>query len=151
MGGGKEMNGMVDISGKPIVKRKAIASGRIILGKKSLDAIEAGRVKKGNVFEAAKISAIQSVKATWQIIPYCHPIPIESVSVNFDLRDDSVFCSVEVAASYKTGVEMEALVGVTSSLLTIWDMVKYLEKDERGEYPITRITDIQVVSKEKEE
>jgi len=145
------MNGMVDISGKPIVKRKAIASGRIILGKKSLDAIEAGRVKKGNVFEAAKISAIQSVKATWQIIPYCHPIPIESVSVNFDLRDDSVFCSVEVAASYKTGVEMEALVGVTSSLLTIWDMVKYLEKDERGEYPITRITDIQVVSKEKEE
>lgn len=145
------MNGMVDISGKPIVKRKAIASGRIILGKKSLDAIEAGKVKKGNVFEAAKISAIQSVKATWQIIPYCHPIPIESVSVNFDLRDDSVFCSVEVAASYKTGVEMEALVGVTSSLLTIWDMVKYLEKDERGEYPITRITDIQVVSKEKEE
>ncbi|MBC7107199.1 MAG: cyclic pyranopterin monophosphate synthase MoaC [Methanomassiliicoccales archaeon] len=142
---------MVDISGKPIVKRKAVASGRIILGKKSLDAIKAGKVKKGDVFEAAKISAIQSVKATWQMIPYCHPIPIESVSVTFDLCDDSVFCSVEVAASYKTGVEMEALLGVTSALLTIWDMVKYLEKDERGQYPITRITDIQVVSKEKEE
>ncbi|MDH7507832.1 MAG: cyclic pyranopterin monophosphate synthase MoaC [Methanomassiliicoccales archaeon] len=145
------MTGMVDISGKPIVKRKAVATGRIILGKRSIDAIRAGEVKKGDVLEAAKISAIQSVKTTWQTIPYCHPIPIESVAVTFDLYEDSVLCSVEVKANYKTGVEMEALAGVSNALLTIWDMVKYLEKDERGQYPITRITDIQVISKEKEE
>jgi cyclic pyranopterin phosphate synthase len=142
---------MVDIGEKDVVRRKAIASGRIVLGKRSLDAIRSGTVRKGDVLEAAKITAIQAVKSTPDIIPYCHPIPIESVKVDFNLSDDSLSCTVEVIAHYKTGVEMEALTGVSAALLTIWDMVKYLEKDEKGQYPSTRIADIEVVTKEKGE
>lgn len=142
---------MVDIGEKDVVRRKAIASGRIVLGKRSLDAIRSGTVRKGDVLEAAKITAIQAVKSTPDIIPYCHPIPIESVKVDFELSNDSLSCTVEVIAHYKTGVEMEALTGVSAALLTIWDMVKYLEKDENGQYPSTRIADIEVVTKEKGE
>jgi cyclic pyranopterin phosphate synthase len=142
---------MVDIGEKDVVRRKAIASGKIVLGKRSLDAIRSGTVRKGDVLEAAKITAIQAVKSTPDIIPYCHPIPIESVKVDFNLSDDSLSCTVEVIAHYKTGVEMEALTGVSAALLTIWDMVKYLEKDEKGQYPSTRIADIEVVTKEKGE
>jgi cyclic pyranopterin phosphate synthase len=142
---------MVDIGEKDVVRRKAIASGRIVLGKRSLDAIRSGTVRKGDVLEAAKITAIQAVKSTPDIIPYCHPIPIESVKVDFELSNDSLSCTVEVIAHYKTGVEMEALTGVSAALLTIWDMVKYLEKDEKGQYPSTRIADIEVVTKEKGE
>lgn len=145
------MKGMVDIGEKDVVRRKAIASGRIVLGKRSLDAIRSGTVRKGDVLEAAKITAIQAVKSTPDIIPYCHPIPIESVKVDFELSNDSLSCTVEVIAHYKTGVEMEALTGVSAALLTIWDMVKYLEKDEKGQYPSTRIADIEVVTKEKGE
>jgi cyclic pyranopterin phosphate synthase len=142
---------MVDIGEKDVVRRKAIASGKIVLGKRSLDAIRSGTVRKGDVLEAAKITAIQAVKSTPDIIPYCHPIPIESVKVDFELSNDSLSCTVEVIAHYKTGVEMEALTGVSAALLTIWDMVKYLEKDEKGQYPSTRIADIEVVTKEKGE
>ena len=145
------MKGMVDIGEKDVVRRKAIASGRIVLGKKSLDAIRSGTVRKGDVLETAKITAIQAVKSTPDIIPYCHPIPIESVKVDFRLSDDSLSCTVEVIAHYKTGVEMEALTGVSAALLTVWDMVKYLEKDEKGQYPFTRIADVEVVTKEKGE
>ncbi len=145
------MKGMVDIGEKDVVRRKAIASGKIVLGKRSLDAIRSGTVRKGDVLEAAKITAIQAVKSTPDIIPYCHPIPIESVKVDFELSNDSLSCTVEVIAHYKTGVEMEALTGVSAALLTIWDMVKYLEKDEKGQYPSTRIADIEVVTKEKGE
>jgi cyclic pyranopterin phosphate synthase len=101
------------------------------------------------VLEAAKITAIQAVKSTPDIVPYCHPIPIESVQVDFKITEDSLTCVVEVNAHYRTGVEMEALTGVSAALLTVWDMVKYLEKDEKGQYPSTRITDIKVVTKEK--
>ncbi|MEM2944529.1 MAG: cyclic pyranopterin monophosphate synthase MoaC [Methanomassiliicoccales archaeon] len=145
------MSGMVDISEKPIVRRKAVACGKIVLTSKSLEMIVSGKIKKGDVFETAKISAIQAAKDTWHSIPYCHPIPIESIDVSFEIGENSVSCCVEVQAHYKTGVEMEALAGVTGALLTIWDMVKYIEKDEKGQYPFTRITDIRVLAKEKEE
>lgn len=143
------MKGMVDIGEKEVVRRKAVASGKIKLGKRSIDAIGSGTVKKGDVLEAAKITAIQAVKSTPAIVPYCHPIPIESVQVDFKIAEDSLTCVVEVNAHYRTGVEMEALTGVSAALLTVWDMVKYLEKDEKGQYPSTRITDIKVVTKEK--
>ena len=143
------MKGMVDIGEKEVVRRKAVASGKIKLGKRSIDAIGSGTVKKGDVLEAAKITAIQAVKSTPDIVPYCHPIPIESVQVDFKITEDSLTCVVEVNAHYRTGVEMEALIGVSAALLTVWDMVKYLEKDEKGQYPSTRITDIKVVMKEK--
>jgi cyclic pyranopterin phosphate synthase len=84
------------------------------------------------------------------MIPLCHPIPIESVEVTFDLKEDRVTAYCHVKANYKTGVEMESLAGVSTALLTIWDMVKYLEKDENGQYPSTCINDIKVVLKEKE-
>jgi cyclic pyranopterin monophosphate synthase len=145
------LRGMVDIGEKEIVRRKAVASGRIVLGKMSIVAIKSGTVKKGDVLEAAKIAAIQAVKSTPDIVPYCHPIPIDSVQVDFKIVEDSLTCSVEVNAHYRTGVEMEALTGVSAALLTVWDMVKYLEKDEKGQYPSTRITDIKIVTKEKGE
>jgi len=145
------LKGMVDIGKKEVVRRKAVASGKIMLSEKSIDAIRSGTVKKGDVLEAAKIAAIQAVKSTPDIVPYCHPIPIESIQVEFKIAEDSLTCAVEVNAHYKTGVEMEALTGVSAALLTVWDMVKYLEKDEKGQYPSTRITDIKVVTKEKGE
>lgn len=145
------MKGMVDIGDKEVVRRRAIASGRIVLGAGTISAIRANEVRKGDVIETAKIAAIQAVKSTPLIVPYCHPVPVEVVNVGFELLEKEILCSVEVSARYKTGVEMEALTGVSAALLTVWDMVKYLEKDKDGQYPLTRITDIRVVSKEKGE
>lgn len=145
------LNGMVDVSDKQVVRRVATAEGKIVLGTESLSAIERGEVIKGDVFPAARIAAIQGVKSTPQALAFCHPIPIESVKVEFDRMDSGISCSCTVIAHYKTGVEMEALMGVNHALLTIWDMVKYLEKDEGGLYPCTKIDDIRVTSKTKGE
>ena len=150
MGGGRALKGMVDISEKKVVSRTASASGRIMLGEGSMEAVQSGNVRKGDVYQSARISAIQAVKATPSILAFCHPIPIESVEVGFEDLGDGIRCECIVRANYKTGVEMEALVGVSAALLTIWDMVKYLEKDEDGQYPSTRIEDIRVEEKRKE-
>ena len=88
-------------------------------------------------------------KQTHILIPHCHQIPLNTVKVTFEVLDDSIEAECLVKAQARTGVEMEALVGVSAALNTIWDMVKYLEKDSRGQYPKTRITDIRVLSKEK--
>jgi cyclic pyranopterin phosphate synthase len=140
---------MVDISKKKVVPRLATAEGRIDLSSDSLEAIRKGKVRKGDALEVARIAAITAVKATPQIIPHCHHIPIESVQV--DLRQDrtGVRAVCTVKARYRTGVEMEALTGVSVALLTLWDMVKYLEKDTRGQYPGTRIHGIRVIEKRK--
>jgi cyclic pyranopterin phosphate synthase len=140
---------MVDISSKSVVHREATACGRILLRRETVRSIREGRIEKGNPLEVARVSATLAVKNTPQIIPYCHPIPIESVKVSFEVGEDYVDVCVHVKTSAKTGVEMEALTGVATALLTIWDMVKYLEKDERGQYPFTRIQDIRVVEKVK--
>ena len=141
--------GMIDISGKEKIPRKARAVGEILLDEKSIKAIQNEDIKKGDVFQVAEISAIQAVKRTPESLPHCHPIPIESVDVKFDLTDDTLKVECEVKAVYKTGVEMEALSGVNAALLTVWDMVKYLEKDEDGQYPDTAIKNISVVEKKK--
>ncbi|MFW5945970.1 MAG: cyclic pyranopterin monophosphate synthase MoaC [Candidatus Natronoplasma sp.] len=141
--------GMIDIGGKEKIPRMARAAGEIVLTKKSIKAIQNDEIKKGNVFQVAEISAIQAVKKTPEALPHCHPIPIESVDVKFDLTDDTLKVECEVKAVYKTGVEMEALSGVNAALLTIWDMVKYLEKDENGQYPETKIKNVSVLKKEK--
>ncbi len=149
--GGSSM-GMVDISGKNNVPRSAKAEGKIELSTKSIETIEERKVKKGDVFQVAEISAIQAVKDTPNMLPHCHPIPIEGIDVNFDILGvDTIKVVCEVKAVYKTGVEMEALAGVNAALLTIWDMVKYIEKDEDGQYPTTRINDIMVKEKIKGE
>ena len=140
---------MVEVGGKPELRRTAIARGRIKLQKDTITLIEKGEVEKGNVLVTAQIAAIQTVKSTPKIIPLCHPIPVSGVEVEFDVASEYVQVQVEVKSTGKTGVEMEAITGVSVALLTIWDMVKSAEKDEYGQYPSTSISDIEVIKKEK--
>ncbi len=141
---------MVDISGKEIIHREAEAEGVIRLRGETVEAIKDGRVKKGDPLRAAEVACVMAVKKTPEIIPLCHPVPITSVKTEFEFGANSVMARCRVTADYRTGVEMEALAGVTAALLTIWDMVKYMEKDENGQYPLTSITDVRVVEKRKE-
>ncbi len=120
-----------------------------MLKKETIEAIREGKVKKGDPLAVAEIACIQAVKRTPDLIPMCHQIPLSSVDAAFTLGDDYVEVRCRVSATYKTGVEMEALTGVSVALLNIWDMVKYMEKDEAGQYPTTVITDIRVIEKRK--
>ena len=140
---------MVDITGKEEVYREATAVGAIKLRRETIEKIRGGEVPKGDVVSVAKTAAILAVKRTWEIIPLCHPIPITSVQVDVELLDEEAKVTVNVKTTARTGVEMEALTGVSVALLTIWDMVKALEKDERGQYPQTEIRSIRVVEKVK--
>ncbi len=140
---------MVDISGKNDVTREAVAAGKIYLRPETLAAILGGKVVKGNVLATARVAATLAVKNTANIIPMCHPIPISSIAVDFADGDGYIEATVFVKMTGKTGVEMEALTGVSVALLTIWDMVKSAEKDAAGQYPLTRITDIRVMQKKK--
>lgn len=140
---------MIDIGSKAVVKRFARARGEIQLKPRTIELIRQGKVDKGDVITVARVAGMNAVKSTSTLIPMCHPIPIDYVGLDFEPRKDSVECVCQVKADYRTGVEMEALVGITTALLTIWDMVKYLEKDEAGQYPDTRITNIQVIEKTK--
>ncbi|MDF2954683.1 MAG: Molybdenum cofactor biosynthesis enzyme MoaC [Candidatus Alkanophagales archaeon MCA70_species_2] len=144
--------GMVDISAKEDIIRISEAYGRLRLKRNTVLAIKRGEVPKGDVLSCAEAAAILAVKNTPFTIPLCHPIGISSVSVRFNLDRDGGFVEVFVMVKSvgKTGVEMEALHGVTVALLTIWDMVKALEKDESGNYPTTKIEEIRVLSKVKE-
>jgi cyclic pyranopterin phosphate synthase len=143
------MTKMVDISQKEASLRMAKAKGVLKLKKSTVSAIKEMNIKKGDVLSTAKTAAILAVKKTPDLIPLCHPIPINSVEVSLDLGEDIIVCECKVTAHYTTGVEMESLVGVSTALLTIWDMVKYLEKNEHGQYPTTNINNIKVVSKQK--
>ncbi len=142
---------MIDVSEKPVIHRKAEATGTIYLSSKTIEEINTGRIKKGNPLQVAEITAMNAAKQTHLLIPHCHQIPLDTVSVAFQVSEDSIEARCLVKAQAKTGVEMEALVGVSAALNTLWDMVKYLEKDEQGQYPDTRITDIRVLKKEKGE
>jgi cyclic pyranopterin phosphate synthase len=140
---------MVDISAKGDVVREATAAGRIYLRPETLAAIREGSVVKGNVLATARVAATLAVKNTSGIIPMCHPIPISGITVDFAEGDGYIESTVVVKMTGKTGVEMEALTGVSVALLTVWDMVKSAEKDKDGQYPVTRITDVRVVEKKK--
>ncbi len=140
---------MVDIHAKPDVPRRAVAEGTIHLRARTLAAIRAKRVEKGDPIAAAEVAGLQAIKSTWQTLPHCHPIPLTSAAVEFTLGKDRIVCTATVEATYKTGVEMEALYGVSVALLTVWDMVKSLEKDADGQYRAARIGGVRVVSKEK--
>jgi cyclic pyranopterin phosphate synthase len=142
---------MIDVGDKKVVPRKAVAEGEIVLKRETIEEIRQGTVKKGDVLTVARTAGLNAVKQTSSLIPMCHPIPITYAGVDFDLHDEKIICRCEVRADYKTGVEMEALTGASLALLTVWDMVKYLEKDEKGQYPHTGITNIIVTSKEKGE
>jgi len=140
---------MIDVSGKPIVERRAVARGRLRLQPKTLKAVAGKSIKKGDVFEVSRVAAVQAVKRTPEFLPLCHPLPVESVQVDFKLTATHLVAQVEVSSHWRTGVEMEALTGVSAALLCAWDMTKYLEKDADGQYPETRLEDIEVVLKVK--
>ena len=141
--------GMVDITEKPVVRRLAEAAGKIILSPGTLLRIKKGQIKKGDPLLVAEIAAMNTAKQTHVLIPHCHQIPLDTVKVSFGVFDEYIEVACLVRAQARTGVEMEALVGVSAALNTVWDMVKYLEKDDKGQYPKTRITDIRVIRKEK--
>ncbi len=145
----EKISGIVDITDKPPVYRRATATGRIRLKESTVAAIRDGQVKKGDVITTARLAAIMAVKDTPRTIPLCHPIPITGLDVDFEIEPRAVRATVTVTSVGRTGVEMEALSGVCAALLNIWDMVKYMEKDETGNYPTTSIEGIGVVEKRK--
>jgi cyclic pyranopterin phosphate synthase len=143
---------MVDITGKPKVFREATATGKIRLKPETIKLIKRGKIEKGDPIYTAKIAGILAAKETSILIPFCHPLPLTNVKVDIEIPDNStVKVSSTIKTEAQTGVEMEALVATAVSLLTIWDMVKQYEKNERGQYPSTVIEDIRVVEKIKGE
>ena len=90
-----------------------------------------------------------AIKNTSNLIPLCHPLSISGIEINFDIEEEDIITTVSVKTTGQTGVEMEAITGVSVVLLTIWDMVKAVEKDENGQYPNTKISEICVLKKEK--
>ena len=118
---------MIDVSGKNKTLRTAHASAVLTLGEGTAEIIRNNSVPKGDPLAVAKVAAVQAVKSCPSIIPYCHPLPIDYVGVEFDLADDRITVHVEVKAVYKTGVEMEALTGAGVAALTLYDMLKMLD------------------------
>ena len=145
----REIEGIVEIGSKAVVERRASATGLLNLSAESAQAIQTKSVKKGDVLEASTIAAIQAVKDTPRIVPHCHPIPLEGCKVQWAWQGNALRCTVHVSAHYKTGIEMEALTGVSAGLLCALDMVKSIEKDDNGQYPGTSISDIVVLEKFK--
>jgi cyclic pyranopterin phosphate synthase len=141
---------MVDVSAKPEIFRQATAAGSIRLKPETIKLIRERKVAKGDPLQTAKTAGILAAKRTSDLIPLCHPLPLTNVEILTKIVDKT---TVQVVSTVKTkaqtGVEMEALTATAVSLLTIWDMVKQYEKDAEGQYPTTRIEDIQVVNKLK--
>ena len=140
---------MVDVSDKAVIHRSAEAIGKIRLRKETIRAIAEGRIEKGDPLAVAEVACVLATKKTPEIVPLCHQVPLTSVNAEFTYGDEYIEARCLVEADFRTGVEIEALTGVSVALLTIWDMVKYLEKDESGQYPTTSISDIRVVEKRK--
>ncbi len=140
---------MVDIGEKKHVYRKAKASGYIKLLPGTISRIRKGELPKGDVLSVARTAGVMAIKNTTDIIPLTHPIPIKGANIDFEVQEEGVKVEAEVKSRGQTGVEMEALSGVMASLLTVWDMVKGFEKDDEGQYPDTRITDVKVTEKVK--
>ena len=120
---------MVDVSAKPLSKRRAVAGGKIRLQRDTLDLIVKDQIAKGNVFATARIAGIQAAKQAAQLIPLCHTLPLAEVKIEIVSSNDGaeVKCTAQTIA--QTGVEMETLVGVTVALLTIYDMCKAVDKN----------------------
>ncbi len=126
---------MVDVSGKDATERMAVAEGRVVMRKETLDLVLSGNAKKGDVLGAARIAGIMAAKKTSELIPLCHPLLLSKVEV--DISPDAALPGLVVRATVKitgqTGVEMEALTAVSVACLTIYDMVKAAEKSMRIE------------------
>src|SRR6266478_7865570 len=133
---------MVDVSAKSMSKRRAVAAGKIRLRRETLDLIKNDRIAKGNVFATARIAGIQAAKQTAQLIPLCHTLPLGEVKIDIVSSDEGaeVTCTARTVA--QTGVEMEALIGVTVALLTIYDMCKAMDRQ-------MSISDVRLLQKAK--
>ena len=140
--GGDGRAQMVDVSAKPMSKRKAVASGKIQLQRETIELIAKDQITKGNVFATARIAGIQAAKQTAQLIPLCHTLPLGEVKVDIVMSNEGaeVNCTAQTVA--QTGVEMEALLGATVALLTIYDMCKAVDKE-------MQISDVRLLSKTK--
>ncbi|MGH8102212.1 MAG: cyclic pyranopterin monophosphate synthase MoaC [Chthoniobacterales bacterium] len=133
---------MVDVSAKPMSARRAVAAGKIRLQPATLNLITKDKIAKGNVFGTARIAGIQAAKQTAQLIPLCHTLPLGEVKIDIETSSDSaeVKCTAQTIA--QTGVEMEALTGVTVALLAIYDMCKAVDKQ-------MQIFDVRLIEKTK--
>ena len=140
----------VDVSGKPMIRREAVARGFIKLRPETVKKIRENKIEKGDPIQVARLGGINAVKFTPILLPLCHQLRIDNVLIETRLMDDGVEVIAKVKAFERTGVEMEALMAVSIALLNIWDVVKAYEKDERGQYPETEITGIKVLEKLKE-
>jgi cyclic pyranopterin phosphate synthase len=122
---------MVDVSGKAVTVREAQAQGTIFVGPAILELLQRGDIAKGDVLAAARIAGIMACKKTSDIIPLCHPLPITKASVDFEILpgQQAVRAVCTVKTEGKTGVEMEALTGVSAALLTVYDMCKAVSKE----------------------
>jgi cyclic pyranopterin monophosphate synthase len=134
---------------KPVVFRHAAVVGELALSRATRDAIRTGRVAKGAPFPTGELAGLLAMKRTPELIPHCHIVPLSGSRIQLSVTRTGVKVRAEAEAVGRTGVEMEALVGATIALLTVWDMVKYLEKDGRGLYPNTRLGPVRVVRKTK--
>ena len=134
---------MVDVSGKPLSVRTAVAMGKIRLQSKTLDLVSKDQMVKGSVLATARIAGIQAAKQTAQLIPLCHTLPLGEVKIDIVASNEGaeVKCTAHTIA--QTGVEMEALTGVAVTLLTIYDMCKAVDKE-------MTISDVRLISKTKE-
>lgn len=135
---------MVDISHKPRVKRRASAFARVSLKTETVELIHSNLMKKGDVLSVAKIAGISAAKKTSELIPLCHNIAIDQVTVDFTVKDDAIEIKSSALCTDKTGIEMEALTAVSLAALTIYDMCKAVDKS-------MVISDIRLLAKTKEE
>lgn len=119
---------MVDVAGKAVTRREAVAEGRIAMSAEAAAAIRSGSVAKGDVLATARIAGIMAAKKTAELIPLCHPLPLTRVAVDLALDDSGVTVTATAATEGKTGVEMEALTAASVALLTLYDMAKALDK-----------------------
>jgi cyclic pyranopterin phosphate synthase len=131
---------MVDVSAKPATDRRATARGKLLLSRETLDLIKAGRTPKGDVLAAARIAGIMAAKRTPDLIPLAHPLPLSHASVDLTFARDGIAIEATVGTTAPTGVEMEALTAVVVAGLTLYDMLKAIE---RG----ATLTDVRLVAK----
>ncbi len=119
---------MVDVSGKPVTAREAVATGRITMSPEAASAIRAGTMKKGDVLATARIAGIMAAKRTAELIPLCHPLPLNRVAIELAPDESGVTVTATAATQGQTGVEMEALTAASVALLTLYDMAKAIDK-----------------------
>ncbi len=122
---------MVQVGEKEVTRREAVAAGRVLVNRSTLDLIRSGGVKKGDVLTVAQVAGIMGAKRTWELIPMCHNIPLSGVELELTLNEETPAVEIRATAACqgRTGVEMEALTAVTTAALTVYDMCKAVQRD----------------------